>query len=139
MERDLIKFNKNITKVTKEIAKYEDEKGNYMLIPTGQLLCNVEYMELDEISYKKALFEMIIDKDAKYNKITITKPVDKYTKTKNEKDKGTIIDAEVEVSQVWVVKNGLSLTKAFNVKKEALKLVEELNNKYLEMAELKQN
>ena len=137
MERDLIKFNKNITKVTKEIAKYEDEKGNYMLIPTGQLLCNVEYMELDEISYKKALFEMIIDKDVEYNKITITKPVDKYTKTKNEKDKGTIIDSEVEVSQVWVVKNGIGLTKAFNVKKEALKLVEELNNKYLEMAELK--
>ena len=137
MERDLINFNKNITKVTKEIAKYEDEKGNYMLIPTGQLLCNVEYMELDEISYKKALFEMIIDKDVEYNKITITKPVDKYTKTKNEKDKGTIIDSEVEVSQVWVVKNGLGLTKAFNVKKEALKLVEELNNKYLEMAELK--
>ena len=139
MERDLIKFNKNIAKVTKEIAKYEDEKGNYMLIPTGQLLCNVEYMELDEISYKKALFEMIIDKDAKYNKITITKPVDKYTKTKNEKDKGTIIDAEVEVSQVWVVKNGLGLTKAYNSKEKALSYVEEINNKYLEMAELKQN
>ena len=137
MEKDLIKFNERVSKLTKEIAKYEDEKGNYMLIPTGQLLCNVEYMELDEISYKKALFEMIIDKDVEYNKITITKPVDKYTKTKNEKDKGTIIDAEVEVSQVWVIKNGLGLTKAFNVKKEALKLVEEINNKYLEMAELK--
>lgn len=137
MERDLIKFNKNITKVTKEITKYEDEKGNYMLIPTGQLLCNVEYMELDAISYKKALFEMIIDKDVEYNKITITKPVDKYTKTKNEKDKGTIIDAEVEVSQVWVVKNGLGLTKAYNNKEKALSYVEEINNKYLEMAELK--
>lgn len=137
MERDLIKFNENITKITKEITKYEDNKGNYMLIPTGQLLCNIEYMELDEISYKKALFEMIIDKDIEYNKITITKPVDKYTKTKNEKDKGTIIDAEVEVSQVWIVKNGLGLTKAFNGKDEALKLVNELNNKYLEMAELK--
>ena len=137
MERNLIKFNKNITKVTKEISKYEDEKGNYMLIPTGQLLCNVEYMELDEISYKKALFEMIIDKDVEYNKITITKPVDKYNKTKNEKDKGTIIDAEVEVSQVWVVKNGLGLTKAFNSMDKALELVNELNNKYLEMAELK--
>lgn len=137
MERDLIKFNKNITKVTKEIAKYEDEKGNYMLIPTGQLLCNIEYMELDEISYKKALFEMIIDKDAKYNKITITKPVDKYTKTKNEKDKGTIIDAEVEVSQVWVVKNGIGLTKAYNNKEKALSYVDEINNKYLEMADLK--
>ena len=137
MERDLIKFNKNITKVTKEIAKYEDEKGNYMLIPTGQLLCNVEYMELDEISYKKALFEMIIDKDVEYNKITVTKPVDKYTKTKNEKDKGTIIDDEVEVSQVWVVKNGIGLTKAYNSKEKALSYVEEINNKYLEMAELK--
>lgn len=137
MERDLIKFNENITKVTKEIAKYEDEKGNYMLIPTGQLLCNVEYMELDAISYKKALFEMIIDKDVEYNKITITKPVDKYTKTKNEKDKGTIIDAKVEVSQVWVVKNGLGLTKAYNNKEKALSSVEEINNKYLEMAELK--
>lgn len=137
MKRDLIKFNKNITKVTKEIAKYEDNKGNYMLIPTGQLLCNVEYMELDEISYKKALFEMIIDKDVEYNKITVTKPVDKYTKTKNEKDKGTIIDAEVEVSQVWVVKNGLGLNKAYNSKEKALSYVEEINNKYLVMAELK--
>ena len=136
MKRDLIKFNENITKVTKEITKYEDKKGNYMLIPTGQLLCNVEYMELDEISYKKALFEMIIDKDVEYNKITITKPVDKYTKTKNEKDKGTIIDAEVEVSQVWVVKNGLGLNKAYNSKEKALSYVEEINNKYLEMAEI---
>lgn len=137
MKRDLIKFNENITKVTKEITKYEDNKGNYMLIPTGQLLCNVEYMELDEISYKKALFEMIIDKDVEYNKITVTKPVDKYTKTKNEKDKGTIIDAEVEVSQVWVVKNGLGLNKAYNSKEKALSYVEEINNKYLVMAELK--
>ena len=137
MERDLIKFNERVSKLTKEIAKYEDEKGNYMLIPTGQLLCNVEYMELDEISYKKALFEMIIDKDVEYNKITITKPVDKYTKTKNEKDKGIIIDAEVEVSQVWVVKNGLGLTKAFDNKEKALSCVKEINNKYLEMAELK--
>ena len=137
MERDLIKFNKNITKVTIVIAKYEDEKGNYMLIPTGQLLCNVEYMELDEISYKKALFEMIIDKNVEYNNIIITKPVDKYTKTKNEKDKGTIIDAEVEVSQVWVVKNGLGLTNAKKNKKKAKKKEKEINNKNLEMAEEK--
>ena len=137
MERNLIKFNKNITKVTKEISKYEDEKGNYMLIPTGQLLCNVEYMELDEISYKKALFEKIIDKNLKYNEIKVTKTIDKSTKTGNKKDQGTLIDAEVEVSQVWVVKNGLGLTKAFNSMDKALELVNELNNKYLEMAELK--
>ena len=137
MERDLIKFNKNITKVTKEIAKYEDEKGNYMLIPAGQLLCNVEYMELDEISYKKALFEKIIEKDVEYNKIKTTKVVDKSTITHIKKDQGTLVDNEVEVSQVWVVKNGLGLTKAYNNKEKALFYVEEINNKYLEMAELK--
>ena len=137
MERDLIEFNKNITKMTKEIAKYEDEKGNYTLIPTGQLLCNIEYMELDEPMYKKALFEKIIEKDVEYNKIKTTKVVDKSTITHNKKDQGTLVDNEVEVSQVWVVKNGIGLTKSFDSKDKALELVNELNNKYLEMAELK--
>ena len=137
MERDLIKFNENITKVTKEIAKYEDEKGNYTLIPVAQLLCNVEYMELDEPMYKKALFEKIIEKDVEYNKIKTTKVVDKSTITHNKKDQGTLVDNEVEVSQVWVVKNGIGLTKAYDEKVRALQVVNELNDKYLEMAELK--
>ena len=137
MERDLIKFNKNITKVTKEIAKYEDNKGNYTLIPIGQLMCGCEYMELVEPMYKKALFEKIIEKDVKYNKIKTTKVVDKSTITHNKKDQGTLVDNEVEVSQVWVVKNGIGLTKAYDEKVRALQVVNELNNKYLEMAELK--
>ena len=137
MERDLIKFNENITKVTKEIAKYEDEKGNYTLIPVAQLLCNIEYMELDEPMYKKALFEKIIEKDAEYNKIKTTKVVDKSTITGKKQDQGTLVDNEVEVSQIWVVKNGIGLTKSFDSKDKALELVNELNNKYLEMAELK--
>lgn len=137
MERDLIKFNENITKVTKEIAKYEDEKGNYTLISVAQLLCNIEYMELDEPMYKKALFEKIIEKDTEYNKIKTTKVVDKSTITHNKKDQGTLVDNEVEVSQVWVVKNGIGLTKSFDSKDKALKVVNELNNKYLEMAEVK--
>ena len=137
MERDLIKFNENIEKVTKEIVKYEDEKGNVALINIGQLMCGCEYMELDEVSYKKALFEKIIEKDAKYNKIKAIKTVDKSTITHNKKNQGTLVDAEVEVSQVWVVKNGLGMTKAFNEKVKALQLVTELNNKYLEIAELK--
>ena len=29
MEKELIKFNENITKINKDIAKYEDKKGNY--------------------------------------------------------------------------------------------------------------
>lgn len=137
MERDLVKFNKNITKMTKEIAKYEDEKGNYTLIPTAQLLCNVEYAELDEPAYKIALYERGIDKDLEYNKVKAIKVVDKSTLTGNKKDQGTLVDKEVEVSQVWFVRNGLGIVKSFNNKHDALKLVDELNTKYLEMAELK--
>lgn len=137
MEKELIKFNKNITKINKDIAKYEDEKGNYYLIPIGQLMCTCEYKELDEVSYKNALFEKIIDKNIKYNKIKTTKVVDKSTITHNKKDQGTLIDKEVEVSIVWFVKNGIGLTKAFSNKEKALSYVEEINNKYLEMAEVK--
>ena len=136
MERDLVKFNKNITKVTKEIAKYEDEKGNYTLIPVAQLLCNIEYMELDEPMYKKALFEKIIEKDAEYNKIKTTKVVDKSTITHNKKDQGTLVDNEVEVSQVWVVKNGIGLTKAYDSKEKAIEYVEGLNEEILKEAKL---
>ena len=137
MEKELIKFNGNITKINKDIAKYEDEKGNYYLIPIGQLMCTCEYKELDEVSYKNALFEKIIDKDVEYIKIKTTKVVDKSTITHNKNDQGTLIDKEVEVSQVWVVKNGIGLTKSFDSKDKALQVVNELNNKYLEMAELK--
>ena len=137
MEKDLIKFNENITKLSKDIAKYEDTKGNYALIPIGQLLCNVEYMELDEISYKKALFEKIIDKDVEYNKIKTTKVVDKATITGKKQDQGILVDNEVEVSQVWVVKNGIGLTKAYDSKEKAIEYVEGLNEETLKMAELK--
>lgn len=136
MEKDLIKFNENIKKITKDIAMYEDTKGNVALLNIGQLMCGCEYMELDETMYKKALFEKIIDKDVEYNKIEITKVVDKSTITHNKKDQGTLINKNVEASQVWVVKNGLGLTKAFCEKVRALQVLNELNNKYLEMAEL---
>lgn len=137
MEKDLILFNDKISKLTKEIVKYEDEKGNLLLIPTGNLMCKVEYLELDEIGMKKALYENIVDKNETYNKIKVNRIIDKSSKTGNRKDAGILIDSEVEVSQVWVVTNGLGINKSFKDKEKALNLAMTLNNKYLEMAELK--
>lgn len=137
MEKDLILFNDKISKVTKEIVKYEDEKGNLLLIPTGNLMCKVEYLELDEIGMKKALYENIVDKNETYNKIKVNRIIDKSSKTGNRKDAGILIDSEVEVSQVWIVTNGLGINKSFKDKEKALNLAMTLNNKYLEMAELK--
>ena len=136
MEKDLILFNDKISKLTKEIVKYEDEKGNLLLIPTGNLMCKVEYLELDEIGMKKALYENIVDKNETYNKIKVNRIIDKSSKTGNKKDAGTLIDSEVEVSQVWLVTNGLGINKSFKDKEKALNLAMTLNNKYLEMAVL---
>lgn len=137
MEKDLILFNDKISKVTKEIVKYEDEKGNLLLIPTGNLMCKAEYLELDEIGMKKALYENIVDKNETYNKIKVNRIIDKSSKTGNRKDAGILIDSKVEVSQVWIVTNGLGINKSFKDKEKALNLAMTLNNKYLEMAELK--
>lgn len=137
IEQDLIKFNENITKVSKEIVKYQDEKGNIIYLAPTQLLCSVEYKEATKMEYEQLVFQKAIDKTLEYNKIDTTKVVDKSVVTHNKKDQGTLIDSQVKAYQIWIVKNALGISKSFNDKNGACKLVEELNNKYLEIADLK--
>lgn len=136
MKKDLIEFNKNITKLTKEIATLREDNGTISLFNIGQLMCGCEYLQLDKMQFEKAKFEMIVDKNEEYNTIETIRKIDKYTNTKNKRDKGTIIDEKVEVKEVWIVKNSLGLTHSFNKKENAVKYTDEMNNKYLEMAEL---
>lgn len=133
MEIDLIKFNENITKENNELAKYEDEKGNIFIIPIQSLFASCEYKELTKKEYEQMIFNRIIPKELELEEIDTIKPRLKYEITKKEEDKGVIIDAKIKAKKVWIVKNGLNLTKAYNNKEEAVKLTNELNNKYLEM------
>lgn len=135
MEKDLIKFNDNVTLGNKEISKYEDEKGNVLIIPTAQLICNCSYMELDEKEYKIALFNKQIDK-LEYETTTITRPFNKYDRTKKEEDMFTLEEQEVEVKKVWVVGNGLKVLKSYTTKDEALKYVEKTNNQIFNTLEI---
>lgn len=135
MEKDLIKFYFNINFINKDIAKYEDKKGNMMLIPTGQLICSVEYAELTEEELKIGIFEKKVDKNQILEKGKKVTQVDKSTVTKNKKDQGTIIDEEVEINKVWFVKSAVGLTKSFNNKEEALKLANKYNSKILEFVD----
>ena len=48
-----------------------------------------------------------------------------------------VVNKEIEVCQVWIVRNSLGISMAFEEKVRALQVVNELNNKYLEMAGLK--
>lgn len=136
MEQDMIKFYENLKDETKDIMSYEDKKGNYFLLPIGKITCACEYKELDEAEFKVALFNKEIDKTLEYAKKNTIRQVDKFSVTNNKKDQGTIIDKEVEVSQVWVVKNGLGLVKSFNDKEKALSYAKELNDKYLKVAKV---
>ena len=127
MKKDLAEFMKNITMVNKDLSTYEDSKGFYYVIGTAQLLCGVEYLELEEPQLKQLIFNQEIDK-LDYHKITTKKTKIKSDITHKEKDNNTLIEADVEVSQVWVVKNQLKINKSFTEKAEALQFAKEVNN-----------
>ena len=127
MKKDLAEFMKNITMVNKDLSTYEDEKGFYYVVGTAQLLCGVEYLELEEPHLKQLEFNQEIDK-LDYHKITTKKTKIKSDITHKDKDNSTLIEADVEVSQVWVVKNQLKINKSFTEKAEALQFAKEVNN-----------
>lgn len=126
MKKDLETFMKNVNMVNKDLSTYEDEKGFYYVVGTAQLLCGVEYLELEEPHLKQLVFNQEIDK-LNYHKITVKKTKVKSDITHKEKDNTTLIEVDVEVSQVWVVKNQLKISKSFTEKAEALQFAKEVN------------
>ena len=125
----LKEFMKRVKIINKEIAEYENETtGSYFMIPTSYLWSRVDYLELTNDELKKAIFNQEVDKtDLKYNYIESTRPAPKSEITKNDNDKYTIVDAKVQVNQIWLVSNGLKYKQTFNNKEEALKLANEVN------------
>ena len=135
MEKDLVKFMKNITFLNKDMSEYMDEKGNYYIIPNGQLICSCTYNELTKQEYERALFEMQIDK-LDYETEKVKRPASKYARTKKEEDRYKIEDATVMIYKVWQVSNGLKKSKSFTNKKEAVELATKINDEVLHKAEI---
>lgn len=133
MEKDLIKFMENVNILNKDFSEYEDKgKGFYFIIGTAQLLTSCEYLELDEPQFKQALFNQEVEKND-YNKITIKRQVPKNTITGKKEDENTIVDKDVEVSQIWIVRNQLRLSKSFNNKEEAMEYSKQVNEKIMNL------
>lgn len=131
MQDNILEFNKKVAIINKDYAIYKDEeKGVMFPLNTVNLLARVDYLELSKEEYEKAKFEMKID-NLEYNIIEKTRPIPKYTITKKEEDKYTIIDSKVKVRQVWNVSNALGIKKSFTNKEEAMKLAESLNEETL--------
>lgn len=133
MEKDLIKFMKNVKFIDKDMSEYEDENGNYYLIPNGQLITNVSFNQPTEEEYKIGKYQNIFE-DLDYKETTIKKKVTKDTITKKEKDKFTIVEVDTKVKNIWVVSNYLKATKCFTTKKQALELAKKINKEVLEIS-----
>ena len=129
MEKDIVSFMGNVEIINKDFARYKDEeKGIIFSLNTVQLLPRLDYMELDKNQYETSKFEQKIDK-LEYNIIEVDKPTSKYSITKKEADKYTIVNQKVKVRQIWNVVNALGLHKSFVDKEEAIKVYNELYDK----------
>jgi hypothetical protein len=131
MEKELNNFYNNIKSLENNLSKYEDEKGNLFIIPTTNLILSCSYIEVEEKDLKVALFNGTLEKNVEYNKIVIKSIKDKSTITGKSKDKGILVDSEVNAYQVWIVKNSLGIQKSYSSKDEALEIVNRLNKDIL--------
>lgn len=127
MKKDLNNFLNNITMINKELAKYQDEKGNIIYAPLNALYCNCTYLELNKSQYEQMVFQQAIKEDD-YNIIEIKTQVPKSEITKKEEDKFTLVDSTAKVRQVWIVANQLQFSACFKTKEEAEKLVKEIED-----------
>ena len=124
-------FNKKTRIINKDLSIYEDdEKGTIFALNTVNLLCRVDYLELNKEQFNVARFQNKIE-DLEYNTITIKKPIPKYDLTKKEEDKYTLIEKEEKVKAVWNVSNTAGAIKSFTNKEEALKYANEINDNVL--------
>lgn len=133
MVKDLDEFYKCTKMLDKQISVYEDEEGNYTILPTTALLVNVDHNEFEKEQYNVAVFNGDIPKDFKTEVKNIKKPVPKYEITKKPEDKYIITEKEVAVKPVWFIINGAKIKKAFNNKEEALKEAKKINKKVIEI------
>lgn len=119
--KDWEDFNKCVTIKNKEISVYEDEEGNYAVLPTSNLLCGVQYNELTESQLNVMKFDKKIPKDMKLKTKERPKLVTKDTLTGKESDKNIIVeDGKEQVYIVWFIIDGLKNMKAYAKKEEAL-------------------
>ena len=121
-EKNLIKFNGNIKIINNELVKYEDDEGNLKLLNIGSLLCQVQFLRVEETGKKVMLFNKEISKDMKFNKEFAMIP------QRDEKNPLKVKEVETQVELMWKVQNGLGFSTVFNNKEEAIKYAEDINN-----------
>lgn len=136
LTENLTEYMSKVTITNKDISEYKDEdNGTRYIVPTGQLLGKLDYLELTEKELETAKYKLLVDKHIDYKTTMATRPVLKSDITGKEKDKNTIIDSTVKVYQVWNVSNGLNIKQSFDNKEDAIKLYEDIKEKVIKFYE----
>lgn len=136
LTENLTEYMSKVTITNKDISEYKDEdNGTRYIVPTGQLLGKLDYLELTEKELETAKYKLLIDKHIDYKTTMATRPVLKSDITGKDKDKNTIIDSTVKVYQVWNVSNGLNIKQSFDNKEDAIKLYEDIKEKVIKYYE----
>lgn len=133
-ETDLEEFMKNVTIEDKMLSNYEDVKGNYFEINTGNLIARCDYLEFSKekigengaSEYEQALFSKLID-NIPYKEKKIKRIVPKSEITGKEEDNSTLTEKVITIVEVWNVSNPYGASKSFNNKNDALKFVKGIN------------
>lgn len=123
---ELRKFYNSIELQNDKLVKYEDAEGNVSIFPIAGLLCKCEFLKVDKDRLNVMKFNQEVDKEMKFNVIDETVP---YVDPKN---KTHITNKTIKVNEMWKISNGIGFSQIFNNKEEALALVNDINNKYLD-------
>lgn len=135
ISKDWKTFTNYITIEDKELSKYEDEEGNYAILPTANLLCGVQYNELTEDQKNVAIFQKQIPKDMKLKTKEVYPLVPKSTITGKDEDKTIIVQSDKKELRylVWFIVDGMKNMSAYTNKEDALKTSKEWNDKVLKV------
>lgn len=132
ISQDWETFNKYVTIKTKDYSEYEDEEGNYAILPTANLLCGVQYNELTEEQLNVAYFEKKIPRDMKLKTGERERAICKKDKTGKEEDKNILINEKEKIYKVWFIIDGMKNIKAFNNSLDAIMKAKKRNKEVLE-------
>lgn len=136
LTENLTEYMSKVTITNKDVSEYKDEdNGTRYIVPTGQLLGKLDYLELTEKELETAKYKLMVDKHIEYKTTMKDRPVIKSEITGKEKDKNTIVDSKVKVYQIWNVTNGLGVKQSFDNKEDAIKLYENIKGKVIKFYE----
>ena len=92
IKENLNSFLSNIEIINDKVSIYKNEEGLIYPLNTVQLLCRVDFLELDKQSLEKAKFEQKIE-DKEYKMYDCEKMVPKSDITKNKEVSVDLIDS----------------------------------------------